>query len=61
MITSSPCRERLRSIFAMRLLQGCRSDAGPICLALMIVFLCVPALADEASLDVQEQVKARKA
>jgi hypothetical protein len=45
----------------MRLLQGCRSDAGPICAALMVVFVCVPALANDVCLGVPEQVKAGKA
>lgn len=53
------CREGLRSIFAMRVSPGRRSDAGAVCL--MLAFACLPAQADDASLGVPEQVKARKA
>mgnify|MGYP001810278567 CR=1 FL=1 len=47
MTALSRCREGLRSIFAMRLLPGCRFDAGLICLVLMVAFVCLPAQADE--------------
>lgn len=57
----SRCRDVLRATFPVRVGAGHRSDAGLIGLLLMAALVCAPAHADEATLGVPGQVKARKA